>query len=135
MVTKRSKSYMLIRVLLKGLEKNHRTFEDGSISNLPSTKKSTSSALSKHNNSEISYIYPGPPTASKGASEKMFSSHGPPPPPQQGWIGKEKKEIKQSELYTRWPLHCLITADTRETEKHIREILGPRALFWIARPW
>jgi len=41
-------------------------------------KKSNSSALSKHNNSDISYIYPGPPTAAKGASEKMFSGHRPP---------------------------------------------------------
>jgi hypothetical protein len=133
MVTKRSKSHILIRVLLKGLgEKNHKIFEDGSTSNLPSTEKSTSSALSKQNNSGISYIYPGPPTAATGASEKMFSGH--PPPLQQGWIGKEKKEIKKSALYTRWPLDCLITADTRETVKHIHEILGSRASFWTARP-
>jgi hypothetical protein len=30
---------ILIRVFLKGLEKNHKTFEDGSISNLSSAKE------------------------------------------------------------------------------------------------
>ena len=78
MVTKRSKSYILIRFLLKDMEKNHNTFEDDSISNLPSTEKSTSSALSKHN-SDISFIYPGLRRAAKGASKKMFSGHNAPP--------------------------------------------------------
>jgi hypothetical protein len=120
----------MVRVLLKSLGKNHKTFEDGSISNLPSTEKFTSSALNKYNNSDISDIYLGPPTATKGASEKMFSGHPTPARVDRQREKGNKAEIKQSALYTR--LDCLITADTRETEKtRTQNSLAP---FRTARP-